>query len=120
MHGKRSAGQYPGKLRPGGAACTFPAMNTVWTLPRQSQRAAAAPLAAPLLPVPIHLQANGTRRIVEGDLAPDREIETGSRLLIISRHQSYLTHGLHKYPAKFFPELPRWAVRRYAREGTGH
>ena len=117
MHGKRSAGQYPGKLRPGGAACTFPAMNTVWTLPRQSQRAAAAPLAAPLLPVPIHLQANGTRRIVEGDLAPDREIETGSRLLIISRHQSYLTHGLHKYPAKFFPELPRWAVRRYAREG---
>ena len=116
-HRKRSAGQYPGKLRPGGAACTFPAMNTVWTLPQQSQRAAAAPLAAPRLPVPIRLQTNGTRRVVEGDLAPDREIKTGSRLLIISRHQSYLTHGLHKYPAKFFPELPRWAVRRYAREG---
>ena len=25
-----------------------------------------------------------------------------------------LTHGIHKYPAKFFPELPRWIIKRYS------
>lgn len=72
---------------------------------------------APLLRMPFLLSASGKRRIIEGDLEADKSIDAGSRLLIISRHQSYLTHGLHKYPAKFFPELPRWAVRHYAREG---
>jgi DNA modification methylase len=23
---------------------------------------------------------------------------------------------LHKYPAKFFPELPRWLIKRYSKE----
>ncbi len=55
-------------------------------------------------------------RIV-GDLPAKQHIEPNSRLLIISRHQSWLTHGFHKYPAKFFPELPRWAIERYSAPG---
>jgi DNA modification methylase len=53
---------------------------------------------------------------VKGDLPLDRKIATGQRLLIISNDQSWLTHGFHRYPAKFFPELPRWAIRKYSSE----
>ncbi|MBN1899734.1 site-specific DNA-methyltransferase [Candidatus Sumerlaeota bacterium] len=28
-----------------------------------------------------------------------------------------MTHGFHRYPAKFFPELPRWIIRKYSKEG---
>jgi DNA modification methylase len=55
-------------------------------------------------------------RIV-GDLPPDQDIAPNTRLLIISKDQSWLTHGFHKYPAKFFPELPRWAIRHYSQPG---
>lgn len=54
---------------------------------------------------------------VTGDVLPDWDIPVNQRLLIISRNQSWLSHGFHKYPAKFFPELPRWAIRRYSAEG---
>ena len=54
---------------------------------------------------------------VTGDLLPDWDIPVNQRLLIISRNQSWLSHGFHKYPAKFFPELPRWAIKRYSAEG---
>ena len=54
---------------------------------------------------------------IEGDLDPHFNIRLGERILIISNDQSYLTHGFHKYPTKFFPELPRWAIRKYSKEG---
>lgn len=54
---------------------------------------------------------------IEGDLDPHFHIRSGERILIISNDQSYLTHGFHKYPTKFFPELPRWAIRKYTRIG---
>lgn len=54
---------------------------------------------------------------IKGDLPTDAEIAPAQRLLIISQHQSWLTHGFHRYPAKFFPELPRWAIRKYSSEG---
>ncbi len=54
---------------------------------------------------------------VTGDLLPDWDIPVNQRLLIISKNQSWLSHGFHKYPAKFFPELPRWAIKRYSTEG---
>jgi DNA modification methylase len=58
------------------------------------------------------------RTIVRGDIPPDLEVRPGQAFLFISRDQSAFTHGLHKYPAKFFPELPRWLVRRYSRRGS--
>ncbi len=53
---------------------------------------------------------------VDGDIPVDLPVTTGDRFLFISYDQTVLTHGLHKYPAKFFPELPRWLIRRYSME----
>ena len=54
---------------------------------------------------------------VDGDIPVDLPIENKQRFLFISYDQTILTHGLHKYPAKFFPELPRWLIKRYSNEG---
>ena len=53
---------------------------------------------------------------VDGDIPIDLPAKKGDRFLFISHDQSLLTHGLHKYPAKFFPELPRWLIKRYSHE----
>ena len=53
---------------------------------------------------------------VDGDIPVDLPTKYGDRFLFISYDQSILTHGLHKYPAKFFPELPRWLIKRYSQE----
>ncbi|MBU1626377.1 site-specific DNA-methyltransferase [bacterium] len=52
---------------------------------------------------------------IDGDIPKDIEIKNSDRFLFISYDQSKYTHGLHKYPAKFFPELPRWLIRRYSK-----
>jgi len=33
--------------------------------------------------------------------------------LITSNNVNYATHSIHKYPAKFIPNIPRWAIRKY-------
>jgi hypothetical protein len=53
----------------------------------------------------------------EGDIDPKFDIPNQGEILIISNDQSYLTHGVHKFPAKFFPELPRYLIRKYSRFG---
>ncbi len=53
---------------------------------------------------------------VDGEIPVDLPAKNGDRFLFISHDQSILTHGLHKYPAKFFPELPRWLIKRYSEE----
>jgi len=55
---------------------------------------------------------------IDGNIPIDLDINDGNRYLFISYDQSILTHGLHKYPAKFFPELPRWIIKRYSDEGN--
>ena len=55
-----------------------------------------------------------TQRL-EGDIPVDLYLGSGGRrFLFISRDQRSYTHGIHKYPAKFFPELPRWMIQRYS------
>ncbi|GAB1443181.1 DNA methyltransferase C1 [Ignavibacteriales bacterium] len=51
---------------------------------------------------------------VEGNIPHSLKIMNGDRFLFISKDQSKFTHGLHKYPAKFFPELPRWLINKYS------
>ncbi len=53
---------------------------------------------------------------VDGNIPVDLKIEDGDRFLFISYDQSAFTHGIHKYPAKFFPELPRWLINKYSKE----
>jgi len=54
---------------------------------------------------------------VDGEIPVRLPVKDGDRFLFISYAQSILTHGFHKYPAKFFPELPRWLIKRYSKEG---
>lgn len=41
------------------------------------------------------------------------EISRESMLNIGSRNVTSHTHGFHKYPAKFIPDIPRWAIEKY-------
>ncbi|MCY4171157.1 MAG: DNA methyltransferase [Bacteroidetes bacterium] len=52
-----------------------------------------------------------------GNIPQDLSVNNGDRFLFISRDQRAYTHGIHKYPAKFFPELPRWIIERYSSYG---
>ncbi|MBI4930008.1 MAG: hypothetical protein HY841_04535, partial [Bacteroidetes bacterium] len=51
---------------------------------------------------------------VDGEIPTDLPVKDGQRFLFISYDQSKYSHGIHKYPAKFFPELPRWLIKRYS------
>jgi DNA modification methylase len=52
-----------------------------------------------------------------GSIDPTVSIPNGARILVYSRDQSFLLHGVHKFPAKFFPELPRYLIQHYSRPG---
>lgn len=52
---------------------------------------------------------------VDGNIPISLPIEYGQRFLFISYDQTRVSHGLHKYPAKFFPELPRWLIQKYTK-----
>jgi len=41
------------------------------------------------------------------------EIQRDSILNIITNNVTSYTHGFHKYPAKFIPHIPRWAINKY-------
>ncbi len=53
---------------------------------------------------------------VDGEIPVDLKVNKGDRFLFISYEQTRYTHGIHKYPAKFFPELPRWLIKKYTNE----
>lgn len=55
---------------------------------------------------------------VDGNIPVSLPIELGQRFLFISYDQTRGSHGLHKYPAKFFPELPRWLIQKYSKPGN--
>lgn len=52
---------------------------------------------------------------IDGEIPTDLPVKDGQRFLFISYDQSKYSHGIHKYPAKFFPELPRWLIKRYSK-----
>ncbi|MBB4216261.1 DNA modification methylase [Rhizobium sp. BK212] len=52
------------------------------------------------------------------DLPSQTEIGFGEIVGIdLSSHTSPFTHGLHRYPAKFIPQIPRWAIKELSRPG---
>lgn len=52
------------------------------------------------------------------DLPILESIEFGELLAIsLTSSTNPFTHGLHRYPAKFIPQIPRWAIRQYSRPG---
>lgn len=45
------------------------------------------------------------------------EIENDEYFEIITSDVSYFTHSFFKYPAKFIPQIPRWAIENFTVEG---
>lgn len=54
---------------------------------------------------------------VTGNIPVALPVNTGDSFLFISSDQAKYLHGIHRYPAKFFPELPRWLIERYTQPG---
>ncbi|MCY4307147.1 MAG: DNA methyltransferase [Rhodobacteraceae bacterium] len=54
---------------------------------------------------------------VTGSIPVDLPVANNQRFLFLSKDQRLYTHSIHKYPAKFFPELPRWIIEKYSKQG---
>ncbi|TAW11135.1 DNA methyltransferase [Rhizobium ruizarguesonis] len=52
-------------------------------------------------------------------LPPADQISNGDVFIIRNFESRYLTHKFHKYPGKFTPEVPRWALDNYLSKKTG-
>ena len=46
-------------------------------------------------------------------------IECGTIFNIITRNVNAHTHGFHKYPGKFIPHIPKWAIHKYLGTSKG-
>ena len=55
--------------------------------------------------------------IIKGDI-PTHQKFNGKILEIYSKDRSNYTHGFHKYPAKYIPEIPRWAIVKFSKKGN--
>ena len=53
---------------------------------------------------------------IEVDEIPQK-VTKGANYFIKSNHVTDYTHGLIKYPAKYIPHIPRWAINRYSKQG---
>lgn len=45
------------------------------------------------------------------------EINKNSNYIIMQKNVNSYTHGMFKYPCKFIPEIPRWAIKKYGVKG---
>jgi len=51
------------------------------------------------------------------NIIPDN-IDFGTVLSINTNSVTQYTHGFHKYPAKFIPQIPQWAINKYLKNKT--
>jgi DNA modification methylase len=47
------------------------------------------------------------------------EIQDNTIFNIITNNVTAYTHGFHKYPAKFIPHIPKWAIDKYLNHNNG-
>lgn len=45
------------------------------------------------------------------------QVENDTVFEIATNNISYFTHGFFKYPCKFIPQIPNWAIRKYSKTG---
>jgi DNA modification methylase len=55
-------------------------------------------------------------KIVKNTIPED--IDFGAVLSINTNSVTLNTHGFHKYPAKFIPQIPQWAINKYLKNET--
>jgi len=53
--------------------------------------------------------------VIKGNIPIDIDYD-GNILEIYSHDRSNYTHGFHKFPAKYIPEIPRWAILKFSKE----
>jgi len=53
---------------------------------------------------------------VQDDLPGTRDL-SGEFRKYIGKQVSYATHGIHRYPAKFIPQIPRFCIESYSKPG---
>lgn len=58
---------------------------------------------------------SGKERIIEVNHLP-MDIERDGVYSINQPNPNSYTHGMFKYPCKFIPEIPRWAIRKYLKD----
>lgn len=58
---------------------------------------------------------SGKEQIIETEALPVNIIEGATYSINQANPNSY-THGMFKYPCKFIPEIPRWAIKKYLGE----
>jgi DNA modification methylase len=46
-----------------------------------------------------------------------RDIDFNTTFEIVSNDVSYFSHGFFKYPCRFIPHIPRWAILKYTQKG---
>lgn len=57
-----------------------------------------------------------TKTIIHVEELP-KDIINGSLFSIDSNNINSFTHGIHKYPAKFIPQIPRWGIKKFTQPG---
>lgn len=61
---------------------------------------------------------HGKEQIIEVEALPF-EIKSGATYSIKQANPNSYTHGMFKYPCKFIPEIPRWAINTFLSEKKG-
>lgn len=56
----------------------------------------------------------GKKAIIETRGIPEK-VPNGAILSIMNTDVTYLTHGLHGFPAKFIPQIPRWTLEKFSK-----
>lgn len=63
------------------------------------------------------MSSSQDRRVAHTDGLPKPRDLSGEFKKYIGKQVSYATHGIHKYPAKFIPQIPRFCIESYSSVG---
>jgi DNA modification methylase len=63
------------------------------------------------------MSSSQDRRTAHPDGLPKPRDLSGEFKKYIGKQVSYATHGIHKYPAKFIPQIPRFCIESYSNNG---
>lgn len=56
------------------------------------------------------------KTIIHVEEIPEKA-KNGALFSIDSNYVNLFTHGIHKYPAKFIPQIPRWGIKKFTQPG---
>jgi len=66
---------------------------------------------------PTSMSSSPARAVSQGPGLPPARDLSGEFRKYIGKQVSYATHGIHKYPAKFIPQIPRFCIESYSKVG---